>query len=187
MLRPRRRLISVKKRGSAGSYGSPVRFRRPKRRISRSVQGLVCMAPTAGYNVTDVERLCRRRRSAPLAWSDVPPGMPSFALLCDDPDAPSGTWRHGRSTTFPPTAPSLPKTPTAAPPGDFELAIEFRRPDSGGPCPPPRHGPHHYHFRLLALSVASLPLRGRPTCKDVERKARKHVLAEAALVGVHQR
>ena len=51
--------------------------------------------------------------SAPLAWSDVPPGMPGFALLCDDPDAPSGTWRHGRSTTFPPTAPSLPKTPTA--------------------------------------------------------------------------
>ena len=90
----------------------------------------------------------------------------------------------GRSTTFPPTEPNLPKTLTATPHKGFKQGInDFRRPGYGGPCPPSRHGPHHYHFRLLALSIPSLPLRGRPTCKDVEREARKHVLAEAALVG----
>src|SRR5438874_1284830 len=32
--------------------------------------------------------------SPPLAWTDPPPGTKSFALVCDDPDAPAGTWVH---------------------------------------------------------------------------------------------
>src|SRR5919201_7064814 len=32
--------------------------------------------------------------SPPLAWSEPPPGTKSFALICDDPDAPAGTWVH---------------------------------------------------------------------------------------------
>src|SRR5438105_6066895 len=32
--------------------------------------------------------------SPPLAWSGTPPGTNGFALICDDPDAPSGTWVH---------------------------------------------------------------------------------------------
>jgi phosphatidylethanolamine-binding protein (PEBP) family uncharacterized protein len=70
----------------------------------------------------------------------------------------------------------------------FKHAInDFQRADYGGPCPPHRHGPHHYHFRLLALSVEHLPVRKNPSCRDVEREARKHVLAEATLVGIYER
>ena len=32
--------------------------------------------------------------SPPLKWSEAPPGTKSFALICDDPDAPAGTWVH---------------------------------------------------------------------------------------------
>src|SRR5881396_476559 len=32
--------------------------------------------------------------SPPLAWTDPPGGTKSFALVCDDPDAPRGTWVH---------------------------------------------------------------------------------------------
>ena len=37
-------------------------------------------------------------------------------------------------------------------------------------------------LRLLALSAGSLAVGGEPTCRDVEREARKHVLSEATLV-----
>src|SRR5947207_2174390 len=32
--------------------------------------------------------------SPPLKWTGVPPGTKSLALICDDPDAPAGTWVH---------------------------------------------------------------------------------------------
>jgi phosphatidylethanolamine-binding protein (PEBP) family uncharacterized protein len=32
--------------------------------------------------------------SPPLSWSDLPDGTRSLALICDDPDAPSGTFVH---------------------------------------------------------------------------------------------
>jgi hypothetical protein len=32
--------------------------------------------------------------SPPLSWSDVPAGTGSLALVVEDPDAPSGTFRH---------------------------------------------------------------------------------------------
>ena len=33
-------------------------------------------------------------RSPPLGWSEPPPATKSLALICDDPDAPRGTWVH---------------------------------------------------------------------------------------------
>src|SRR6266849_1694137 len=32
--------------------------------------------------------------SPELSWTEPPPGTQSFALIADDPDAPSGTWTH---------------------------------------------------------------------------------------------
>ena len=32
--------------------------------------------------------------SPPLAWAGVPEGTKSLAIICDDPDAPVGTWVH---------------------------------------------------------------------------------------------
>ncbi len=32
--------------------------------------------------------------SPPLKWAEPPAGTRSFALICDDPDAPRGTWYH---------------------------------------------------------------------------------------------
>jgi Raf kinase inhibitor-like YbhB/YbcL family protein len=41
--------------------------------------------------------------SPPLNWSDAPTGTRSFTLLCDDPDAPAGTWHHWAAYDIPST------------------------------------------------------------------------------------
>jgi Raf kinase inhibitor-like YbhB/YbcL family protein len=125
--------------------------------------------------------------SPPLAWTDVPSGAHSLVLLCDDPDAPAGTWHHWAIYDIPPDRTGLAEGAGDAGAEFKQATNDFRRPGYNGPCPPRRHGRHHYHFRLLALSVASLTLRDEPTCRDVEHEARKHILSEATLVGVYQR
>ena len=127
--------------------------------------------------------------SPPLSWSDAPPDTRSFVLLCDDPDAPASTWHHWAAYDIPPSLTTLAER--AASNGaklGFKQAInDFQRPGYGGPCPPSGHGVHHYQFRLLALSVDHLPVGRTPSCREIEREARRHSIAEAMLVGVYQR
>ena len=64
---------------------------------------------------------------------------------------------------------------------------DFRKTGYGGPCPPHGHGPHHYHFRLLALSTDHLRAQANASCSEIEREARKSTVAEAILVGWYER
>lgn len=124
-----------------------------------------------------------------FAWEAAPAATRSFVLLCDDPDAPAGKWHHWAVYDIDPDqteiGEGLGRERSAA---RFKQAInDFHRAGYGGPCPPRGHGPHRYHFRLLALSVDHLSLGAKPSCSEVEREARKHVIAEATLVGIYQR
>lgn len=127
--------------------------------------------------------------SPPLAWSGAPPRTKSFALLCDDPDAPAGTWHHWALFDVPAHVPKIEEDmPTREMVGAIRQALnDFGRFGYGGPCPPRGHGLHHYHFRLLALDVVSLGLQGPVRCVDVERAAGSHVLGAAELVGTFTR
>jgi Raf kinase inhibitor-like YbhB/YbcL family protein len=127
--------------------------------------------------------------SPPLDWNEAPPGTRSFVILCDDPDAPSGTWHHWAAYDIPVQRTELPPG-AAAHAGEegFPQALnDFGQPGYGGPYPPRGDGPHHYLFHLLALSTQHLQVRKAPTCLQVEREARKHLLAEAVLVGLYAR
>jgi Raf kinase inhibitor-like YbhB/YbcL family protein len=126
--------------------------------------------------------------SPPLAWSETPTGTKSFVLLCDDPDAPGGKWHHWAAYNIAASSTALAEGAGRAGATDFRQGTnDFSRVGYGGPCPPRGHGPHRYNFRLLALSADHLPLRAAPSCTEVEREARKHVLAEATLIGLYQR
>ncbi|MGD0024555.1 MAG: YbhB/YbcL family Raf kinase inhibitor-like protein [Xanthobacteraceae bacterium] len=127
--------------------------------------------------------------SPPLDWSEVPAGTRSFVLLCDDPDAPAGTWHHWAAYDIPAVQTALPLDASKnAEKLGFKQAInDFQRPGYGGPCPPHGNGPHHYHFHLLALSVDRLSLAAKASYRDVESQARKHTVAEAVLVGIYRR
>ncbi|HXW27469.1 MAG TPA: YbhB/YbcL family Raf kinase inhibitor-like protein [Xanthobacteraceae bacterium] len=126
--------------------------------------------------------------SPPLEWSDVPAATRGLAVLCDDPDAPGGTWHHWAAYDIAADRAALAEGAGGRDAKDLAQAVnDFGRTGYGGPCPPRGHGPHHYHFRLLALSIDRLAVGKGPSCLDVEREARKHLIAEAVLVGVYQR
>ena len=123
--------------------------------------------------------------SPPLQWSDAPTGTRSFVLLCDDPDAPAGTWHHWAAYDLPPTVKEL--AVGASQNKNIKQAVnDFRKTGYGGPCPPHGHGPHH-HLRLLALSIDHLQAQANASCSEIEQEARKSTIAEATLVGWYDR
>ncbi|MFQ5938693.1 MAG: YbhB/YbcL family Raf kinase inhibitor-like protein, partial [Alphaproteobacteria bacterium] len=78
--------------------------------------------------------------------------------------------------------------PTEPRVGAVRQAInDFGRSDYGGPCPPPGHGVHHYHFKLLALAVETLELGAEARCPEVAPAAEAHLLARAELIGTYSR
>ena len=125
--------------------------------------------------------------SPPLDWSDAPEATRSFVLLCDDPDAPAGTWRHWAAYDIPADRAALVEGAAQQGKGFKQAINDFQQPGYGGPCPPRGGGIHRYRFRLLALAVDRLPARREPSCQAVEREANKHLLAEAILIGTYQR
>jgi Raf kinase inhibitor-like YbhB/YbcL family protein len=123
--------------------------------------------------------------SPALHWSGAPADTRSFALLCDDPDAPSGVWRHWGVYDLPAMLTGLPES--VAPDAFAQGVNDFHRVGYGGPCPPHGHGVHHYRFKLLALSADKLDLPRHPPCRDIETAARRVLLGEAVLVGCYRR
>jgi Raf kinase inhibitor-like YbhB/YbcL family protein len=129
--------------------------------------------------------------SVPLAWSGLPAGTRSLALIVDDPDAPDPaapkmTWVHWVLYNIPPGATGLPDAvPTQdLPAGTREGTNDWGRTGYGGPCPPV--GRHRYFFKLYALDVV-LPDLGQPDKKRLERAMRGHVLASHELVGTYEK
>jgi Raf kinase inhibitor-like YbhB/YbcL family protein len=118
-----------------------------------------------------------------LHWGEPPPRTKGFALVVDDPDAPSGTFRHWGVYDIPASARSIGGSQKAG----TEAHNDFGKSGYGGPCPPKGHGIHHYHFKLFALDIGQLGLSPGAKVLDVERAAGKHALALGELVGTYER
>jgi hypothetical protein len=131
-----------------------------------------------------VQHTCDGANETPaLSWGEQPQGTKSFALLVDDPDAPSGTFRHWGVYDIPASARSIGGGQRVG----SEVMNDFGKPGYGGPCPPKGHGPHHYHFKLLALDVDKLNIAASAKVADLENEATKHVIAQGELVGTYER
>jgi Raf kinase inhibitor-like YbhB/YbcL family protein len=140
-------------------------------------------------NPIPIEYTCDGADVSPdLQWSSVPPNTKSLALICDDPDAPSGTFVHWVLYGLPPTENHLPKgvptTPTL-PNGAKQGKNGFGRIGYGGPCPP-RGAPHRYFFRLYAVdtSIDEPPGASRA---QIDRAMKGHILAQGHLMGTYKR
>jgi len=126
--------------------------------------------------------------SPPLLWSGAPASTASFALVCDDPDAPRGTWVHWVLYDLPPEATGLPagsgKTKRSS--AGVAGTNDYGEPGWGGPAPPRGHGTHHYEFRLYALD-RMLGLPAGASKDELLRAMKGRVLAEARLTGTYRR
>jgi hypothetical protein len=127
--------------------------------------------------------------SVPLAWSGLPDGTRSLALIVDDPDAPDPaapkmTWVHWVLYNIPPGADGLEEgvKSSGLPEGTREGRNDWGRTGYGGPCPPV--GRHRYFFKLYALDVV-LPDLGTPDKARLERAMKGHVLAKHELIGTY--
>ncbi len=127
--------------------------------------------------------------SPPLAWSGAPAGTASFALLVDDPDAPSGTFTHWLLWALASTRTSLPegvaKDPEVAGLGRQGLN-GFGKVGYSGPCPP-AGALHHYRFTLYALSAAPDLPAGTTKRSELEAAIAGKILAQATLTATYTR
>ena len=127
--------------------------------------------------------------SPALRWNDIPPNTKSFALICEDPDAPLGVFTHWVLYNLPPTVTGLPEGVSAEgrlTNGAIQARNDFKRIGYGGPCPPPKDGAHRYFFRLYALD-AELQLKAGARREDIVLAMEGHVLATGHLAGAYQR
>lgn len=125
--------------------------------------------------------------SPPLAWSSVPNGTKSLALICDDPDAPMGTWVHWVLFNLPADNKDLPEKVPAHKTlanGAKQGTNDFRKIGYGGPCPP--SGTHRYYFKLYALDT-EINLEAGATKKELLKAMEGHILAEGQLMGKYKR
>jgi len=118
----------------------------------------------------------------PLEWNGVPPQAKSVAVICDDPDAPLGTFTHWLLYDIPATTHTLPEQASIGRAG----VNSFGEAGFGGPCPPRRDSAHHYHFHVYALDIESLGRSGLAR-DDMLKAMRGHIVAEGDLVGTYKR
>ena len=131
--------------------------------------------------------------SPPLRWEGTPQRTKSFALVCDDPDAPVGTWTHWVLYNLPADElrPGMLEEgvakqetlPSGARQGKNSWAddnIGYRGPS------PPKGEPHRYFFKVYALD-AVLDQPPGASKQQLEKAMKGHILAHGELMGTYGR
>ena len=113
-----------------------------------------------------------------LKWINPPKKTKSFALICEDPDCPSGLFTHW-------AVKNIPKNVTQI--GNGEKIGEEVRNSWGikrykGPRPP--SGTHRYYFKLYALGIESLNANN---LKDLRKQIIRNKIGETVIMGKYQR
>ncbi|EKF85473.1 YbhB/YbcL family Raf kinase inhibitor-like protein [Methanobacterium formicicum] len=128
--------------------------------------------------------------SPPINWDQPDLSVPtdgSIAIICDDPDAPGGTWVHWVIFNIPPETRTLP-----------EMVMPREEQENGtlqgvnswgtigyrGPCPP--SGTHRYYFKIYVLDK-KLDLPSGITKDELLNAMKGHVLDEGQVMGTYTR
>jgi Raf kinase inhibitor-like YbhB/YbcL family protein len=117
----------------------------------------------------------------PLAWSDVPEGTKSIAIVVDDPDSPAG-FVHWVAVGIPPTCREL-SAGGALPEGAMHGRNDRGSIGWTGPNPP--NGRHRYVFHVYATDVDFH--REGVTKQDVMSALKGHILDQGELVATYEK
>jgi Raf kinase inhibitor-like YbhB/YbcL family protein len=122
-----------------------------------------------------------------LAWTQGPTGTKTYAVICDDPDAPRAQpWVHWVVFNIPASKQSLaeglaPKEKNDS--GMQQGLNDYEQIGWGGPNPP--SGTHRYYFTVYALDVVLSDLQ-KPIKKELLQKMKGHILAQGQCMGTVQ-
>ncbi|MDI6832403.1 MAG: YbhB/YbcL family Raf kinase inhibitor-like protein [Bacteroidales bacterium] len=125
--------------------------------------------------------------SPQLSWDNAPNGTKSFVLICEDPDAPMGTFTHWVLYDIPADIHELPENlpkDKVLPNGTKQGIADFKKIGYGGPCPP--SGTHRYYFKLYALDTL-LNLEPGLKKEDILKAMNGHILAQGQIMGKYAR
>ncbi|NRQ37907.1 YbhB/YbcL family Raf kinase inhibitor-like protein [Nonomuraea sp. NN258] len=124
-------------------------------------------------------------RSPELEWTGTPEGTAELALICEDPDAPRGTFTHWLAAGI---APDVEQVAAGTDPQGATLGRnDYGERGYGGPHPPAGDSPHRYFFHVYALADHSRLPEGF-TAEDFHRCLQNaDVLASGTLVGTYGR
>ncbi|MFX0188179.1 MAG: YbhB/YbcL family Raf kinase inhibitor-like protein [Candidatus Hodarchaeota archaeon] len=117
-------------------------------------------------------------KSPHLKWSDPPSSTKSFAISCNDPDAPVGDWIHWYVINIPRDVIEIPQ---GGPIPGKELENDYGQKGYGGPAPP--SGTHRYFFKVYALDIEKLEGVNKRNFKE---KIKKYTLDSAEIIGLYK-
>jgi Raf kinase inhibitor-like YbhB/YbcL family protein len=126
--------------------------------------------------------------SPALQWSGAPSNTAAFAVMMDDPDAPSGTWVHWVMWDIAAATHALPEGVAKREQlqdGARQGRNSFGKPGYNGPCPPPGQT-HRYYFRVYALD-RKLDLQAGANRAQLDSAMQGHIVAQGEYMGTFHR
>jgi Raf kinase inhibitor-like YbhB/YbcL family protein len=126
--------------------------------------------------------------SPALNWPEAPEGISEFAVICDDPDAPGGTFTHwviygvpGKSNGLQEGILPLQELDDQSMQGKNSFGtIGYK-----GPAPP-KGKPHRYQFHVYGLDVR-MDLPTGISKQELLKAMKGHIVAEGELTGIYSR
>jgi Raf kinase inhibitor-like YbhB/YbcL family protein len=157
--------------------------------LSPAIQPLTVSSPAAqpGKPMPDAYTAFGKDLSPPVSWDGVPPGVRSYVIVMEDPDAHTATPAlHWLVYNIPGTAKGIGRNLRNKGEPIPSLGVLQGRNYAGGvgylgPNPPPGDRPHHYHIEVFALA-SLLRLHPGVSLDKVIAAMNDNVLADGEVV-----
>ncbi len=128
--------------------------------------------------------------SPPVEWTEVPPGVKSFALSIIDRHPIAQNWLHWFVYNLPPTIREIPERASRVrdllPPSAVESRNSFGEFGYGGPKPPRGSGVHSYEITVYALSAETLSLGPFASLDECLAAVEQSLLDSATVAGTFE-